>query len=79
MQRFEGQSLRKFLHPFEAAFGSADTNAKTIFHTGRGLRHPKTSTGAVFKSKQSPGKVMDEPAGYNRSNLSRNFLHFQVR
>ena len=27
---------------------------KTIFHTCGGLRHPKISAGAVFKSKQSP-------------------------
>ena len=60
LQRLEGQCLWKLLHPFEGALASADTDAETIFHTGGGLGDPEASTGAVIKSEQRPGKVMDE-------------------
>src|SRR5687767_5987523 len=77
MQRLEGQGLREFLHPFQAAFSPTDANAQTIFHAGRGLSHPKTSSGTVFKSKQGSRKVMYEAPGHDVSYLRSDFIQFQ--
>ncbi len=73
MQRFEGQSLREFLHPLEAALAATDADPKAIFHTGCGLCDPETSTGAVIKSEQSPGKIIYHAVG-NDGSYSRQRL-----
>src|SRR5687768_4724581 len=76
VKRLKRESLGKFLHPFQAAFAAADAKTKTIFHACRGLRHPKTSSSAVFKSEQCPGKVMDEPSRHDCAYLGRHFHRF---
>src|SRR6266542_7019795 len=78
MKRFECQSLREFLHPFQAALAATDTNAETIFHAGRSLCNPETSTGAVIKSEQCSRKVMNGTMRNNVSYFCGDFVHFQA-